>query len=121
MLALAASVAANASDALDIGSKARLRSLRSGYTSIRHDDGRRRLVRLPERMKTVGGFMTLNEGHSPAELDDEAIEITPTRGEIYLVRLNIADVERIAAHPAVASLRLEREVTAKMDRVRPAI
>ena len=120
-LALAAVMAANAGDALDIGSKARLRSLRSGYSSIRHEDGKHRLMRSPAAGKTIGGFMTLNEGYSPADLADEAIEIAPTRGEFYLVRLNLADAESLAAHPAVASLRLEREVTAKMDRVRQSI
>lgn len=121
ILALAAVTAANAGDGLDAGSQARLRSLRSGFSTVRHNDGTRRLMRRPAAEKTVGGFLTLRPGYSPSDLADEAIKITPTRGGMLLVRMNLEDAERIAAHPAVESLRLEREVTAKMDRVRPAI
>lgn len=121
-LALAASSAAFGGNGLDAGSQARLRSLRSGYAAMRNNDGTNRIVRRsPSAAPSVGGFLTLNDGYSVADLADEAIQITQTRGGMLLVRMNLEDVERIASHPAVAGLRLERDVTVKMDKVRPAI
>lgn len=122
LFALATAMCATAGDGLDPGSMARLRSVRSGLTTVRQNDGSRRVMRTPAAApSTIGAFMTLKDGYSPADLADEDIEINSGRGGIYLVRINVADAERIAAHPAVASLRLEREVSTKMDRVRAAI
>lgn len=112
-----------AANGLDAGSMARLRSLRNGFKIERANDGRFRLKRAGARMSatTVGAFMILNDGYTVADLEDHDIEITSVRGGMLLVRMNLDDVEAIASHPAVKTLRLEREVISKMDRVREAI
>lgn len=121
ILALATASAAMAGDGLDAGSMVRLRALRSGFSATRHDDGSHRMKRkAADSVKTVGGFMELNPGYTVADLADETIEIRETHSGMLLVRMNIEDVEKISNHPAVARLSLEREVAAKMDRVRTA-
>lgn len=121
-LFLAAAMAANAGNGLDPASRARLRSLKSGFSAVQQNGELKLVRRAPGQInQSVGGFMTLNPGYTVADLADEPIDITETRSGMLLVRMKVDDVERIAALPAVANLRLEREVKAKMDKVRKAV
>ncbi len=122
-LTLSALVAAPLSaQRLDAGSQARLRSLRSGYAHQVQPDGSRRMMkRVAAAAPTVGGFLTLRPGYTVADLSDFNPEITRLAGGLLLCRVALSDVEAVAAHPAVASYRLERDVAPKMDRVRTLI
>ena len=123
LMALSAAVAAaSAGTPLDPATSATLRGLRSGFAVGSRADGKGTLMRksaaAPESVATVGAFITLNEGFTPADLADENINLHATRGGFYLARIPLDDVERIAANPAIAHIRLERPVRGKMDRVR---
>ncbi|MDE5664262.1 MAG: S8 family peptidase [Muribaculaceae bacterium] len=119
LMAIAATLSGVAAPAtLDPGSVARLRSLRSGYTAMKQPDGTHRLRRTPAAPATVGAFVTITPGYTAADLEAEGYTLTPTRGDFYLTRIPLAEVEAFADLPAVASVRVERELSTKMNLVR---
>ena len=125
LLALAAASTVLAQTPLDPGTSATLRSRRAGYSVGTRPDGKGHLMRKSQSerqsVQTVGAFITLNAGYSASDLEAEGLSLHATRGDFYLARIPLDEVERIASHPAVATLRLERTVTGKMDRVRASI
>lgn len=63
-------------------------------------------------------FITLAPGYSADDLTAEGVSVSSVRGDIALVSLPTADVERVADLPCVRTFEISRIRTATMDRAR---
>lgn len=111
-----------AADALDLQSRAQLRRHRL----------EQRLAQSPQRssvLKKVAGtvntqrqvtlaFATLADGATAADLESAGLKVLTVKGDIAIVEVAYADVERVAQSQALRTLQLARDVRPAMDLAR---
>jgi hypothetical protein len=109
-------------DALDLQSRAQLRrhqleqrvaQLPGRLAALRNTAG----VENASRQTTLA-FATLADGATIADLEAEGINVLIVKGDIAIVEVAYADVERVAKSPALRTLQLSRQVKPAMDLAR---
>lgn len=120
-LLLALSLTAQAQSALDLGSQAALRRLRSNMpVTATLPDGTRHLA--PARTTDVTPVMMIVEdGVSNEQLEAEGLIVSARRGNFVFASVAIDDVERIAGLRMIRKMQLPRDVQQKTDRARAAV
>lgn len=69
----------------------------------------------------ITGMIKLSDGASASDLEAEGVTVLAQRGDIALVSMPTADVERLSDLDCVKKLELSREVSQKMDIVREIV
>lgn len=120
-LLLALSLTAQAQSALDLGSQAALRRLRSNMpVTATLPDGTRHLA--PARTTDVTPVMMIVEdGVTNEQLEAEGLIVSARRGNFVFASVAIDDVERIAGLRMIRKMQLPRDVQQKTDRARAAV
>lgn len=72
------------------------------------------------RGATTTAMVVLNDGYTIEDLEAEGLTVATVRGNIAVVSMPTADVERIAALPGIRQFELSRPRNLLMDRARPA-
>lgn len=110
LIALAGSAAAQ----LSLSDKMYMRMER-GVNPDRHDSGARVAGRLPD---ITLGFIKIAPGFDRAALESEGVHVSTVRGDIALVSVRTADVDRVASLPCVERMEVSRRIRATMDKAR---
>ena len=117
LLALGVAVSSVAQSKLDMRSRTTLRSHKmQQLPSYKLQLKALNKLGVPENHIT--GFVKLGDGATAEQLKAEGMNVFAVRGDIALVSMPVAEVERMAELPCVKQLELSRPVAQKMDRVR---
>lgn len=124
ILAIAAFIAASAfspiaeAAKLDPGSRARLRASGIGM-AVKESGGVKKMIRkVASQEQRFGAFITLHDGYTAADLEEAGVLARSRRGKILLAELTKEQIALLEENPAVAEIRIEREVKSKMNLVR---
>ena len=121
ILALATAGAMAAGNALDLGSRMRLRNQQSGFgQGIQLSDGKARVRRAaaPQTNSTSYGFAKLAPDADLDSLASLGLEVMSERGGIAVVSFPTENIEAIAAADGVIRLQLSQELQPKLDKAR---
>ncbi len=119
IVAAIAGASMTAQSKLDLQSRSILRNERSAIAKISADPRTKSIKKTAGAQAThITGFIQLNAGATAESLADEGVTVLRQRGDIAIVAMPIADVERIAELPAVKRVELSRTVQPMMDVVR---
>ena len=120
LLIVGATLSASSQAALDLRSRAALRQHQVENFPT-HDAYTKALIDANIPTTHITGLIKLADGATAKELEAQGVNVVRTRGNIALVSMPVADVERVAADKSVKSLQLSRKVFPKMDKVRTAM
>ena len=124
ILALATAGAMAAGNALDLGSRMRLRNQQSGFgQGIQLSDGKARVRRAaaPQTNSTSYGFAKLAPDADLDSLASLGLEVMSERGGIAVVSFPTENIEAIAAADGVIRLQLSQELQPKLDKARASV
>lgn len=117
LLALGVAVSSVAQSKLDMRSRTTLRSHKMQQLPS-YKSQLKALNKLGVPENHITGFVKLGDGATAEQLKAEGMNVFAVRGDIALVSMPVAEVERMAELPCVKQLELSRPVAQKMDRVR---
>lgn len=120
LLIVGASLSASSQATLDLRSRAALRQHRMENFPT-HEAYTKALTNANIPSTHITGLIKLADGATAEELEAQGVNVVRTRGNIALMSMPVADVERIASLKCIKSLQLSRKVFPKMDKVRTAM
>lgn len=105
---------------LDLRSRAALRSYQMEQVPV-HNAYTKSLEKVGIPATHVTALISMADGVTAEQLQAEGVNVVRTRGNIAMVSMPVADVERISRLDCIKKLSLSRKVLPKMDKARVAM